>query len=77
VGACSNFWGPKAELRRFPDGAIAESVAWERAPGEEHLIVSDLLAHALLRHARIAATGSLFLFFYLSSYLRDILQTLL
>lgn len=28
AAAFRKFWGPKAELRRFPDGSITESVTW-------------------------------------------------
>ncbi len=34
------FWGSKAELRRFQDGAITEAVVWEEGgPAGRHLIV--------------------------------------
>ena len=33
------FWGDKAELRRFQDGNIAEAVVWECGPAERHSVV--------------------------------------
>ncbi len=44
------FWGPKAELRRFQDGNIAEAVAWECGPSQRHLIV-DRCGSVALSHA--------------------------
>ncbi|KAK9814240.1 hypothetical protein WJX72_002757 [[Myrmecia] bisecta] len=44
------FWGEKAELRRFADGNIAESVVWDCSPAERHLIIDRLLTYILLRH---------------------------
>ena len=44
------FWGEKSELRRFQDGSIKEAVVWDRTPGERHLVVDDLLKHALSKH---------------------------
>ena len=36
------FWGDKAELRRFQDGNIAEAVVWECGPAERHCVVDRL-----------------------------------
>lgn len=33
------FWGEKAELRRFQDGNIAEAVVWEVGLAERHTVV--------------------------------------
>ena len=33
------FWGEKAELRRFQDGNIAEAVVWDVGPAERHTVV--------------------------------------
>ena len=33
------FWGEKAELRRFQDGNITEAVVWEVGPAERHTVV--------------------------------------
>ncbi|KAK9832639.1 hypothetical protein WJX81_006336 [Elliptochloris bilobata] len=53
------FWGDRAELRRFQDGAIAEAVVWEAGPASRHLIVDELLACALGRHLLCATvTGT-------------------
>jgi hypothetical protein len=42
------FWGDKAELRRFQDGNIAEAVVWECGPAERHSVVDRLaLSHCL------------------------------
>ncbi|KAG0236782.1 hypothetical protein BGW42_002650 [Actinomortierella wolfii] len=48
--AFRELWGDKAELRRFKDGSILESVVWE-AQGTEarHLIVGQMVAY-LLKH---------------------------
>ncbi|KAL4426966.1 hypothetical protein ABPG77_009527 [Micractinium sp. CCAP 211/92] len=45
------FWGAKAELRRFQDGAITEAVVWEEGgPAGRHLIVDSIVSYALQRH---------------------------
>ncbi|KPM35761.1 U3 small nucleolar RNA-associated protein 22 [Neonectria ditissima] len=45
------FWGEKAELRRFKDGSIIECVEWSsRGPIE---ICEEITAHALKRHLKI------------------------
>ncbi|PRW05744.1 nucleolar 6, partial [Chlorella sorokiniana] len=48
------FWGDKAELRRFQDGAIAETVTWEDEEaggvGTRHHIVDSIVSYILLRH---------------------------
>ncbi|CAG8685921.1 14070_t:CDS:2, partial [Ambispora leptoticha] len=45
-------WGSKAELRRFKDGSISESVVWEDAKSFESrsLIVSQIVSHLLKHH---------------------------
>eukprot|EP00898_Chlorokybus_atmophyticus_P007576 jgi/Chlat1/781/Chrsp104S01309 len=48
--AFRNFWGSRAELRRFKDGLIAESVVWECPAGERHLIIERMCRHILQRH---------------------------
>ncbi|KAL6233494.1 hypothetical protein BDW75DRAFT_187019 [Aspergillus navahoensis] len=40
------FWGEKAELRRFKDGSIRESLVWS----EDSSIVHQILLHILKRH---------------------------
>ncbi|KAF3403788.1 U3 small nucleolar RNA-associated protein 22 [Penicillium rolfsii] len=47
------FWGEKAELRRFKDGSIVESLVWLDQPDEDS-IVHQILAHILERHFKIA-----------------------
>ncbi len=47
-------WGEKAELRRFQDGSITESVVWDLArPEEAALIPSRIVAWLLGRHLSI------------------------
>ncbi|KNE71244.1 hypothetical protein AMAG_15898 [Allomyces macrogynus ATCC 38327] len=43
-------WGTKAELRRFPDGTIRESVAWTK-PG--HSVVGEVLDYVVQRHMQV------------------------
>ncbi|WVF73208.1 hypothetical protein IAT40_008027 [Kwoniella sp. CBS 6097] len=44
-------WGDKAELRRFKDGSISESVVWELSrPEEATLIPGKIVRHLLNRH---------------------------
>ncbi|KAE8148814.1 Nrap protein [Aspergillus avenaceus] len=43
------FWGGKAELRRFRDGAIRESLVWSDLPSSPS-IVHQILAYTLHRH---------------------------
>lgn len=51
-----DFWGPRAELRRFADGSITEAVVWPRPGTPESLSVLGAIArHVLARHAKIAA----------------------
>jgi U3 small nucleolar RNA-associated protein 22 len=47
------FWGEKAELRRFKDGSILESLVWSDQPSEES-IVHQILAYILDRHFQVA-----------------------
>ncbi|KAI5855226.1 Nrap protein [Tricharina praecox] len=41
------FWGPKAELRRFPDGSIIESVTW---PKSKVPVYQQIISHIFTRH---------------------------
>ncbi|KAJ5162442.1 hypothetical protein N7492_007834 [Penicillium capsulatum] len=43
------FWGEKAELRRFKDGSILESLVWSDKPTEDS-IVHQILSYVLQRH---------------------------
>ncbi|KAF7057819.1 hypothetical protein CFC21_064998 [Triticum aestivum] len=44
------FWGEKAELRRFKDGAIAESTVWETETWERHTIIKRIADYVLTKH---------------------------
>ncbi|KAI0759414.1 Nrap protein [Trametes elegans] len=49
-------WGDKAELRRFKDGSIAESVVWEVKNSDERAhIPSMIVRHLLQRHFGMGA----------------------
>eukprot|EP00041_Stephanoeca_diplocostata_P025918 m.690451 g.690451 ORF g.690451 m.690451 type:complete len:1159 (+) comp22850_c1_seq1:187-3663(+) len=51
-----DFWGPKAELRRFADGSITEAVVWPRPGTPESLsVLSAIARHTLARHAKLPA----------------------
>ncbi|KAI8075247.1 Nrap protein [Gongronella butleri] len=48
------FWGDKAELRRFKDGSILDSVVWETQGYEnKSLIVEKMVRYVLERHVGI------------------------
>ncbi|KAI9643426.1 U3 snoRNP protein [Ciborinia camelliae] len=42
------FWGEKAELRRFKDGSILESLVW--SPGSTYSIFKDIVTYLVNRH---------------------------
>lgn len=46
--AFRNFWGSKADLRRFQDGSITETVVWTETPHK--LIVSSISQYLIDRH---------------------------
>ncbi|KIY51281.1 Nrap protein [Fistulina hepatica ATCC 64428] len=48
--AFRELWGPKAELRRFKDGRITESVVWEVQTNDERAHVPALISRHILRH---------------------------
>ncbi|KAL6304485.1 Nrap protein [Sparassis latifolia] len=49
-----DFWGEKAELRRFKDGSIVESVVWAVGSADERThIPSFIIRHLLQRHCGI------------------------
>lgn len=58
--ACAEFrafWGPKAELRRFKDGAIQESVVWEvKSQDEKMNIPLSVVQYVLEYHFGISKT---------------------
>ncbi|KAL5332646.1 Nrap protein [Aspergillus crustosus] len=43
-----SFWGDKAELRRFKDGSIRESLVWAEGPSSP--VVRQIISHILNRH---------------------------
>ena len=43
------FWGEKAELRRFKDGSILESLIWTNE-GQGRSILQQVIAHSIRRH---------------------------
>lgn len=49
AAAFRKFWGEKAELRRFKDGSILESLVWSTA-GSNHNILDKIVMHVLERH---------------------------
>ncbi|KAL1939289.1 hypothetical protein VTO73DRAFT_10092 [Trametes versicolor] len=50
------FWGDKAELRRFKDGSIAESVVWDVKNADERARIPAMITHHLLaRHFGLGA----------------------
>ncbi|RXK39464.1 hypothetical protein M231_03297 [Tremella mesenterica] len=59
--ACQSFrqlWGSKAELRRFKDGSISESVMWEISrPEEAALIPFRAISHLLNTHFHLSQTN--------------------
>lgn len=52
------FWGDKAELRRFKDGSILESVVWN--PENPKQSILDQVVTYILRHHNIVILGSEF-----------------
>lgn len=51
------FWGEKAELRRFKDGSILESLVW--SPGSTYAIFQDITTYLMKRHFGAEVGGSL------------------
>lgn len=43
------FWGEKAELRRFKDGSIQESLIWSAA-NSEHSVLKQIVTYVVRRH---------------------------
>lgn len=54
------FWGPKAELRRFRDGSILESLVWSAKEGPS--ILQQIISYLLERHfgADVSASAVFF-----------------
>ncbi|KAJ3367232.1 hypothetical protein GGF31_007650 [Allomyces arbusculus] len=46
-------WGTKAELRRFPDGTIRESVTWTKPA---HSVVAEVVDYVVQRHMQVGPT---------------------
>ncbi|PBP23114.1 putative pre-rRNA processing protein Utp22 [Diplocarpon rosae] len=51
------FWGEKAELRRFKDGSILESLIW--SPGSAHSIFQDIVKYLIKHHFGDESAASL------------------
>ncbi|PVH84888.1 pre-rRNA processing protein-like protein Utp22 [Cadophora sp. DSE1049] len=51
------FWGEKAELRRFKDGSILESLIWPA--GSAHAIFRDIVTYLINRHLGQQSSASL------------------
>lgn len=51
------FWGEKAELRRFKDGSILESLVW--SPGSTYAIFQDIFTYLIKRHFEAGVSKSL------------------
>lgn len=51
------FWGEKAELRRFKDGSIFESLIW--SPGSAYTIFQEILTYLTKRHFTTEVSQSL------------------
>lgn len=55
--AFRQLWGDKAELRRFKDGSISESIVWDIArPEEASQIPSRIVEYILTRHLHLASS---------------------
>ena len=54
------FWGDKAELRRFKDGSILESVVWTSKSAEDrYSIVKRITRYVLARHISAGVAGDI------------------
>jgi U3 small nucleolar RNA-associated protein 22 len=49
------FWGAKAELRRFRDGSITETVVWSAKDSTQHTVFRRVLTFILEKHASPSA----------------------
>jgi U3 small nucleolar RNA-associated protein 22 len=55
-----SLWGDKAELRRFKDGSILESVVWGcPSPEDRHGIVKRIVRYILARHISAGVAGDI------------------
>ncbi|KAF1825052.1 Nrap protein [Dissoconium aciculare CBS 342.82] len=58
AAAFRDFWGEKAELRRFKDGSILESLVWS-SPSAGVPIVEQIVRHLLHRHISPEAANAI------------------
>lgn len=57
AAAFRKFWGEKAELRRFKDGSIIESLIWTER-GQARSILQQIVLHVIERHVNSVAAQS-------------------
>ncbi|KAF8623754.1 hypothetical protein AX15_006197 [Amanita polypyramis BW_CC] len=58
IDAFRKLWGDKAELRRFKDGRIVESVVWDVKTADEKMHIPALIVrHVLKRHFNLSDDG--------------------
>ena len=53
------FWGEKAELRRFRDGSILESLIWAEEKGQDTSVMQQIVTFVIQRHVGVDAANSL------------------
>lgn len=58
AAAFRKFWGEKAELRRFKDGSIIESLIWT-VKGQQRSILQQIVLYVLNRHVASIPTQSI------------------
>lgn len=51
--AFRQFWGAKAELRRFKDSSIKEAAVWEEHAKDRHMVVGHICRFALEKHMAV------------------------
>ncbi len=71
------FWGSKAEIRRFKDGSITESVLWTSADspvGEKRLICQKIVLYLLETHLKIPAKKIVYIADQFDVVIRQIFQ---
>jgi U3 small nucleolar RNA-associated protein 22 len=58
--AFRTFWGEKAELRRFKDGSILESVVWNcKTTEDRYAIVKRIVRYVIARHISAGVAGDI------------------
>jgi Nrap protein domain 3 len=50
AAAFRKLWGEKAEMRRFPDGAIHEAVAWDHVSPDRRITIPEQIGIYILEH---------------------------